>query len=206
MDKIVLASRNKNKIREMQVLLDELISVPLKVLSLDDIGFTGEIVENGNSFEENSAIKASVPAEYGFIGVADDSGLSVDALGGRPGIFSARYSGPDANDQKNNAKLIDELSDTPDQERTARYVCALSCRFPDGREGFTVTATCEGIILRSPKGCGGFGYDPFFYYPPYGKTMAEMTMEEKNGISHRGKAMRLFAERLSRMLGSDIFE
>ncbi len=122
MNRIVLASRNKNKIREMQVLLDELISTPLKVLSLDDIGFTGEIEENGNSFEENSVIKASVPAELGFIGVADDSGLSVDALGGRPGIFSARYSGPDANDQKNNEKLIEELSGTPDPERTARYL------------------------------------------------------------------------------------
>lgn len=194
---IVLASRNQKKIAEMRVLL-RAQGGPLAdvdVLSLDDIGFTGEIEETGSTFRENAEIKAAVPAAYGYIGVADDSGLSVDALGGAPGVYSARYAGDGHNDADNNEKLLSELADVPDGQRGAHYVCAIACVFPDGRR-FTVEERCDGYILRGYQGDGGFGYDPLFFYPPFQKTFAEIPMERKNLVSHRAQAVAAFAARL----------
>ena len=192
--KFVLASRNKKKIRELETFLAGIPSDKV-ILSLDDIGYHGEIVEDGKTFAENSLIKASVPAKLGYIGVADDSGLEVDALNGAPGVYSARYSGEGATDEKNNAKLLSELEDVPDDKRTARFRTVVTCAFPDGTY-FQVDGSCEGRILRAPEGSGGFGYDPLFWYAPFEKTFASLTPEEKNAVSHRGKAMRKFAEEL----------
>ena len=196
--KLVLASRNKKKIRELETFLKE-ISSDITVLSLDDIGFHDEIVEDGGSFAANSKIKALVPAKFGFIGVADDSGLEVDALDGAPGVYSARYSGEGATDEKNNAKLLKALENVPDDKRTARFRTVITCEFPDGRE-IVVDGVCEGKILREPRGADGFGYDPLFYYEPFGKTFAELSPEEKNQVSHRGRAMRLFAEEIGKYI------
>lgn len=192
--KFVLASRNKKKIRELETFLAGIPSDKV-ILSLDDIGYHGEIVEDGKTFAENSLIKASVPAKLGYIGVADDSGLEVDALNGAPGVYSARYSGEGATDEKNNAKLLSELEDVPDDKRTARFRTVVTCAFPDGTY-FQVDGCCEGKILRTPEGSDGFGYDPLFWYTPFEKTFASLTPEEKNAVSHRGKAMRKFAGEL----------
>ncbi len=189
MCEIVLASRNKKKIAELQALLAETLA-DIKVLSLDDIGFWGDIEEDGSSFEENAMIKARAVAERGYIGVGDDSGLVVNALGGAPGIYSARYAGEHGDDGANNEKLLLELKDKKD--RSAAFVSVLACAMPDG-DSFTVRGECPGTILNEYLGEGGFGYDPLFFYEPFGKTFAQMTMEEKNEISHRGVAMRAFA-------------
>ncbi len=192
--KLVLASRNRKKIAELQTLLSALSS-EVEVLSLDDIGFYDEIVEDGDTFAANSLIKASVPAKLGYIGIADDSGLAVDALGGAPGVYSARYS-EEGTDTANNAKLLEALRDVPDEKRTARFCTVVTCAFPDGTY-FQVEGTCEGTILHAPDGEGGFGYDPLFYYAPFGKTFAALTPDEKNSVSHRGKAMRGFVEKFT---------
>ena len=192
--KLVLASRNRKKIRELETLLAE-ISSYIQVLSLDDIGYTDEIVEDGTTFAENSRIKASVPASLGYIGIADDSGLVVDALNGAPGVYSARYSGEDATDEKNNKKLLAELANVPDERRTARFCTVVTCAFPDGT-AWQFDGSVEGTILHEPDGDGGFGYDPLFYYAPFGKTFAALSADEKNSVSHRGKAMRAFAEKM----------
>ena len=190
MIKLVLASRNKKKIKELETLLGHLTS-KVQVLSLDDIGYADEIVEDGETFADNSRIKANVPAKLGYIGIADDSGLTVDALDGAPGVYSARYSGEGATDEKNNAKLLSEMADVPDEKRTAQFRTVVTCAFPDGTD-FQVEGVCEGRILYAPDGEGGFGYDPLFYFEPFGKTFAALTSEEKNSVSHRGKAMREF--------------
>ena len=192
--KLVLASRNRKKIKELETFLSE-ISSDITVLSLDDIGFHDEIVEDGATFAENSRIKARVPARLGYIGVADDSGLEVDALGGEPGVYSARYSGEGATDEKNNKKLLAALAGVPDEKRTARFRTVVTCIFPDGDE-IQAEGVCEGRILESPRGQDGFGYDPLFWYEPLGKTFAELTPDEKNAVSHRGRAMREFAAKL----------
>lgn len=190
--KFVLASRNRKKIAELKdILLSE--GVNIQLLSLDDIGFGGEIEENGNSFEENSVIKASVPASMGYVGIADDSGLCVDALGGEPGIFSARYSG--TSDKDNNALLLEKLKDVPHENRTAKFVCCMSCVFPDGERIVCMGEVC-GKILDEPKGNDGFGYDPLFFYEQSGMTFAEMSGEEKNKVSHRRNAIKSLAEKL----------
>ena len=191
--KIVLASRNKKKIKELQTLLGEYIE-GIEILSLDDVGIYGEIEENGESFAENALIKASVAAGSGYIGIGDDSGLEVDALGGAPGIYSARYSGEHGDDAANNALLLKNLEGV--ENRSARFVCALACVFPDGSEPISVFGTAEGVILSEYRGEGGFGYDPLFWFPSLGKTFGELSAEEKNKISHRSNAIRLFAEAL----------
>ena len=205
--KIVLASRNAKKIRELETLLAQHSSMHIEVLSLDDIGYTEEIVEDGTSFEENAWIKAATPAAMGYIGIADDSGLSVDALGGDPGIYSARYGGEGTNDAKNNEKLLAEMNEVPDEGRGAAFVSAVACVFPreceveipeevrtekNGLSGFVVRGECRGTILRETRGCDGFGYDPLFYVAEKECTFAELSSEEKNAISHRGVAMRAF--------------
>ena len=191
--KIVLASRNKKKIKELETLLAEYIE-GIEILSLDDVGIYGEIEENGESFAENALIKANAAAKSGYIGIGDDSGLEVDALGGAPGIYSARYAGEHGNDAANNTLLLKNLEGA--ENRSARFVCALACVFPDGSEPISVFGTAEGEIISEYRGEGGFGYDPLFYFPPLDKTFAELTAEEKNKISHRSNAIKLFAEAL----------
>ena len=198
MIKFVLASRNAHKIAELRTLLSEFLTFDFEILSLDDIGFEGEIEENGITFEENSLIKASVPARLGYIGIADDSGLVVDALGGEPGIYSARYAGEPCDNAKNNEKVLKKLKDVPDEKRTARFVCVMSAMFPDGRN-FTARGTVEGRILRELKGTNGFGYDPMFFYEPFGMTLAEVPPEKKNTVSHRYSAVKQFAQKLNKM-------
>ncbi len=196
--KIVLASRNKKKKAELQTLLSKYIE-NIEILSLDDVGIFGEIEEDGDTFEENALIKARVAAESGYIGVGDDSGLMVDALGGAPGVYSARYSGDHGNDEANNELLLKNLEDKDD--RSARFVCCIACVFPDkyGFEPIVVKGFAEGQILRERQGNGGFGYDPLFYFPQFGKTLAEVTPEEKNSVSHRGNAIKAFAEKLKEL-------
>lgn len=191
--KIVLASRNKHKIGELQALMSKYID-GIEILSLDDVGIYGEIEEDGQTFGENALIKARAAAASGYIGVGDDSGLAVRALGGAPGIYSARYSGEHGNDAANNALLLKNLAEKDD--RYGEFVCSVALVFPDGREFIAVEGRTGGIILESPRGEGGFGYDPLFYYEPFGKTFSEMSPEEKNSISHRGKAIEALAEKL----------
>lgn len=187
---IVLASRNRKKVRELEALLRQSLGDTVELRSLDDVGLFDEIEETGATFAENARIKAAAAAKSGYIGLGDDSGLTVTALDMAPGVYSARYAGEHGNDEKNNALLLENL--VGKQDRSAAFVCALCAAWPDG---YTVEAEgrVEGTVLTAPRGHDGFGYDPLFYYPPYGKTMAEMTAEEKNGISHRGDAVRRFA-------------
>lgn len=206
--KIVLSSNNKNKLREMKALLlplSPLMPGGIELLSFSDIGFSGDIEENGSSFEENAKIKASVPASLGYYGIADDSGLEVDALGGAPGIYSARYSGGHGDSRANNEKLLRELDSVPDDQRGARFVSALSMVAPEGGDSaftFTVRGECSGKILRGYRGDGGFGYDPLFLYEPLGKTFAELSDDEKNSVSHRAEAFRRFSEELKKRIQS----
>ena len=190
--KFVLASNNKKKITELRAILSSLLP-ECEVMSLKEADIEGDIEENGATFEENSIIKASVPAKLGYIGIADDSGLCVDALDGAPGIYSARYSG--GGDQANIEKLLKELDPVPEQQRTAKFVCVMSAVFPDGR---IITARGEtyGVILREQRGEDGFGYDPVFYSTDLNKTFAEASADEKNKVSHRGRALTLFSEKL----------
>ena len=196
--KFVLASRNRKKIRELETFLSA-ISSDIQILSLDDIGYTDEIVEDGATFAENSLIKARVPASLGYIGVADDSGLEVDALGGAPGVYSARWSGEGATDEKNNAKLLRELAGVPADKRTARFRTVVTCAFPDG-EYFQCDGVCEGTILTAPDGDGGFGYDPLFWSNELGRSFGAASADEKNQVSHRARAMRRLAELLPQYL------
>lgn len=190
--KFVLASNNKKKIVEMRRIIAAL-SPDSEILSLSDIGFSGDIVEDGKTFRENAIIKASVPASLGYIGIADDSGICVDALGGRPGVYSARYSG--MGDEANNEKLLYELRDVPDGERGAHYSCAIACVFPEkyGVAPVIAEGECYGRILREYRGDGGFGYDPLFYRDEEGCTFGELSPEEKDKVSHRGIALSRFA-------------
>ena len=166
------------------------------ILSLDDVGYVGDIEENGETYEENALTKARTAVEAGggrYAAIADDSGLSVDALNGAPGVYSARYAGGHGDDAANNALLLKNLADVPAAERTARFVCCIALVYPDGRE-MTVRGETEGVIIDEARGEGGFGYDPYFYYEPFGKTFSELSAEEKNAISHRGKAIAKVAE------------
>ena len=190
--KIVLASRNRHKLKELQTLLGESIE-DIEILSLDDVGLMDEIVEDGDTFEANALIKAKYAASSGYIGIGDDSGLTVDALGGAPGVFSARYAGEHGDDEANNQLLLKNLNDITD--RSAQFVCSIAVVFPNG-ESFTVKGIAEGKILREAHGEGGFGYDPLFWVEIFNKTLAEVTPEEKNSVSHRGKAVRALAEKL----------
>ena len=198
--RVVLASHNKKKIRELQGLFDALLSGMVIVQSLTDIGYTEDIPETGELFIENALQKAMAITRLGYVAVADDSGLEVDALGGAPGVYSARYAGEPCDNDKNNEKLLDALKDTPDAERTARFRSVIVCLFPDGRAPIVADGACEGIILRAPQGDGGFGYDPLFFSPALGKTFAEATAAEKDSVSHRGVAMRKLADALDKRL------
>lgn len=199
--KILLATRNKNKAREVAAILSEYRDQlgEIELLTLDDAGFPDDVEENGSTFEENAMIKARAGAASGFITLADDSGIEVDALGGAPGIYSARFAGSHGDDKANNELLLRKLQGVPKEKRTARYAVAIACVLPDG-ETFTVRGTTEGLILDSYDGAGGFGYDPLFWSLDLQKSFGRATPEEKNGVSHRGRAVRLAASELIRRL------
>ena len=190
--KIVLASRNEKKKKELQTLLSQYID-GIEILSLDEVGIYGEIEEDGVTFEENALIKARVAAESGYIGVGDDSGLEVDALGGAPGVYSARYAGEHGDDEANNDLLLEKLKDKSD--RGAHYTCAMVIAYPDGRE-VSAEGYMYGEILTERHGTGGFGYDPIFKPEGYDCSVGEITDEEKNKISHRSKALFALLEKI----------
>ena len=194
--KIFIATKNQKKLCELERIL---IPMGFEVLSEKDLSETfPDVEENGTTFEENAIIKASAGLKNtGYISVADDSGICVDYLDGAPGIYSARYSGEHGDDDSNNQKLLSELRDVPLEKRTARYVAAIACVFPDGRK-FTVRGECEGKIGFEPKGTNGFGYDPYFISEL--GVMAELTSEQKDSISHRGKALKLFKQELKKYI------
>ncbi len=193
--KVVVASHNKHKLAELQRLLSCRIE-GIELLSLSDVGLDGEIVEDGATFSDNALIKARFAAASGYIGIGDDSGLCVDALGGAPGVYSARYAGVDGDDAANNAKLLAELDGKAD--RSAKFVCTIACVFPDGREPVVVSGEVRGEILKEFRGKVGFGYDPLFYVKEKGLTFAEMDSDEKNAISHRGRAIEALAVELAK--------
>lgn len=195
--KIVLASRNKHKIGELQALLSKHVE-GIEILSLDDVGIYGEIDENGSDFRENAIIKARAAATSGYIGIGDDSGLSVRALGGEPGIYSARYAGEHGNDAANNALLLKNLADKSD--RYAEFVCTIAVVRPDKEDPLVVEGRTGGVIIDESRGEGGFGYDPYFYYEPLCKTFAELSSEEKNSVSHRGRAIEALALKIKDFL------
>ena len=193
MDKIIFATGNEGKMKEVRMILEDL---GLPVLSLKDAGITADVEENGTTFEENAQIKAKAIMEMtGALVLADDSGLEVDALDKEPGIYSARYMGHDTSYHIKNQNIIDRLKGKVGEERSARFVCAIAAAFPDGRVLIT-RVTMEGQIGYEEKGENGFGYDPIFYLPEYQCYSAELSLEEKNKLSHRGKALRLMKERL----------
>ena len=192
MTKLILASNNSHKAQEFRRFFAE-NAIPAELVTMREAGFTEDIVEDGKTFAENAFIKANAICKAtGCIAIADDSGLEVDALNGAPGVYSARYGGVHGDDAANNTKLLRELAEVPEAERTARFVCALCVVRPDG-ESLTLLGKAEGRILTEKRGSGTFGYDPLFYYPPMGKTFAEMDGTEKNAVSHRGNALSLLA-------------
>ncbi len=187
MSRILIATQNRPKLREIRT---ELAELHLQLLCLADLEPLPSAVESGITFAQNADIKALHYAALSRLWtLADDSGLQVDALNGRPGIFSARYAGPDADDDRNNAKLLHDLTDVPEQRRTARFVCAMSLA-DQGKIIARTQATVEGRITFSPQGQNGFGYDPLFYLAEKACTAAQLLLHEKNAISHRGQAIR----------------
>lgn len=186
MKKIIFATTNEGKMKEIRMLLSDL---PYEILSLKDANITVDIKENGTTFEENAMIKAKTIMNLTHeIVLADDSGLEVDAMNKEPGIYSARFLGEDTSYEIKNNYILEKLKDVPEEKRTARFVCAIACAFPDGR-CLTRQATIEGRIGYGIAGTNGFGYDPIFYVPEYACTTAELTPEQKNKISHRAKAL-----------------
>lgn len=195
--RIIFATGNEGKMREIRMIMGDL---GLEILSMKEAGIFAEIEENGSTFEENALLKANgIAALCQDIVLADDSGLEIDALHKEPGIYSARYMGEETSYHVKNANLIQRLEGVADEARTARFVCAIAAVLPDGTE-LTTKAAMEGRIGYEERGENGFGYDPIFYLPDYNKTTAELTAEEKNALSHRGKALRLMKEQLKELL------
>lgn len=200
---ILLATANKGKVLELEELLK---GEDIEILSLSDFPDFQEIEETGETFAENALLKARIACSLaGIVTLADDSGLEVDVLGGRPGVHSARYSGEPKNDERNIEKLLFELRDVKEEDRTARFCCCLAVVHPDGEEKLT-EGTVEGRILLSKRGTGGFGYDPVFYLPELKKTMAELSMEEKNQLSHRARAFEKAVPILKELQRNQILE
>jgi len=195
--RVVFGSRNQGKIREFRALLkDEAVTI----LSWNDFDHPFSVNEDGETFRENAFKKAGITARItGEVSIADDSGLEVDYLNGRPGVFSARYAGPEASDEENNLRLLQELQGVPLSQRGARFVCAIAICTPD-ETGEWVEGECRGYITESPQGEQGFGYDPLFFAPALGKTFAELSHEEKNRISHRAQAANKLRPLLRRYL------
>lgn len=202
MNRIIFATGNKDKMKEIREILKDL---NCEVLSMKEAGLVTDVEENGSTFEENALIKASAIAalskEQGNedIILADDSGLEIDALNKEPGIYSARYMGEDTPYSIKNANLISRLEGVKDEDRTARFVCAVAAVLPPG-ESMVVRGTIEGIIGYEEKGSNGFGYDPIFYVPEFGCTTSELTLEQKNEISHRGNALKQIKEKIKPFL------
>ena len=191
MQTVIIATGNQGKLKEFKELMADL---PVEVKSLGDFPQIGDIAETGATFAENAYLKAkAVYDATGCLTIADDSGLEVDALDGAPGIYSARYAGEEKNDDANNAKLLQALADVPDEARGAQFHCATCAISADGRR-FDAEDIVRGQILRTPRGENGFGYDPLFYVSAFDRTTAELSMDEKNAISHRGKAVRKIVE------------
>ncbi|MDD4876168.1 MAG: XTP/dITP diphosphatase [Dehalococcoidales bacterium] len=183
--KLLLATNNKGKIQEFRILLE---GIPYQLVTPADCGITTVVDETGESLEENAGLKATILAtESKLLALADDSGLEVDFLGGEPGRLSARYAGTDASDAERVSYLLARLKGVPCKERSARFRCVIALATPDG-DVKICTGKCEGLIAEAPKGDLGFGYDPIFFIPELGKTMAELPMDIKNKISHRGQA------------------
>ena len=194
--RIIFATGNEGKMREVRLILADL---GMEVLSMKEAGASCDVEENGSTFAENAEIKArAVWAATGGIVLADDSGLVIDYLNGEPGVYSARYLEGTPYPEKNRI-LIERLKDARGEERSARFVCDIAAVLPDGRV-IHAEAAMEGLIAETPAGSGGFGYDPILYLPEYGKTSAELPMEEKNRISHRGKALKRMEELLKNVL------
>lgn len=188
MKKLIFATGNENKMKEIRMILGDL---DYEILSMKEAGIDADIVEDGKTFEENAIIKATAISKLsGCLVLADDSGLEVDYMDKMPGIYSARWMGEDTSYRIKNKAIIDKLEGVPDEKRTARFVCVIAAAFPDGRV-VTKRGTIEGIIGYEERGENGFGYDPIFFLPEYGKTTAELSPEEKNQISHRGRALEL---------------
>jgi len=185
--KLLVATGNKGKLKEIQHLLDD---SNIEIIGLDQLENPPHVIEDGQTFAENACKKASEMAKFsGYLTLADDSGLVVAALNGAPGVYSARYAGEQGDDAANNAKLLAEMKNVADDKRQAAFHCVAALAWPDGRcESFD--GQLQGIILRSARGEDGFGYDPLFMVPEYGKTTAELSLETKNRISHRGHALR----------------
>lgn len=191
--RIIFATKNEGKMKEIRLILSDL---GVEVLSLKDVGIDVDIVEDGLTFEENAVIKAKTIREMtGEIVLADDSGLEVDYLNKEPGIYSARYLGEDTSYMVKNQTILERLKNAVPEQRTARFVCAIAAAFPDG-EVLTTVAAMEGVIGEEIKGGNGFGYDPIFVLPEYGQSTAEISMELKNQVSHRGKALRQIKEKI----------
>ena len=204
--KIIFATGNAGKMHEIREILGD---TGMEILSMKEAGIEADITEDGTTFEENAVIKAKEvarllelsesPAHNDAIVMADDSGLEIDALNKEPGIYSARYMGEDTPFSVKSRSLIERLTDVPDEKRTARFVCAIAAVMPGG-EVMTTHGTVEGRIDYEEKGDNGFGYDPIFYVPEYRCTMAQLTDEQKNGISHRGRALETMKEELRKRI------
>ncbi len=193
MIKIVVATGNRGKIKEIKEILND---DSFEVVAMRDAGIDVDVDETGKTFRENAYLKAKeIHSICGGIVIADDSGLCVDYLNGAPGVYSARYSGDGCNDDNNNAKLLDVMKDVGDNDRGAHFNCTICCVMPCGTE-FYSEGNCYGKIAREKRGAGGFGYDPLFYVEKLGKTFSELTLEEKNKISHRAIALANFKKEL----------
>lgn len=203
MYKIIFATGNEGKMKEIREILDGLtfLGEKVQILSMKEAGIDIDIIEDGTTFEENAMIKARAVAGAAkeAIVLADDSGLVIDYLNGEPGIYSARYLGKDTSYRVKNANLVQRLEGVPDEKRSARFVCAIAAVLPDGRK-LSTRGTIEGRIGYEEKGLNGFGFDPIFYVPEIGKYTAELSDEDKNRISHRGKALRAMREELEKEL------
>lgn len=193
MSEIILASNNKDKVKEVKQILKD-----YDIVSLKDAGISVDVEENGTTFEENALIKARAIAKLtGKMTMADDSGLEIDYLDKAPGVYSARFMGHDTSYDIKNKALIEKLEGVEGNDRSCRFVCAIAVVFPDGRE-LVKRGTMEGLLAKEISGDNGFGYDPIVYLPEYGKTSASLSPEEKNKISHRGKALALIKEELKK--------
>jgi len=200
--KLLLATNNQAKVREYRHLLQDL---PCQMVTLAEQGMTTVVVETGQSLEDNARLKAMVLAnESQLLALADDSGLEVDALGGEPGPLSARYAGEAASDKDRVSYLLARLNDVLWEKRSARFRCVIALATPDGELGFCF-GECRGFITFEPRGEQGFGYDPVFYLPELGKTMAELSLEVKNQVSHRGQAARQVYQKLEKLTGGKYF-
>lgn len=197
MKTVIIATKNKGKAREFESLFHP---KGYKVLTLLDVEDAIDVEETGETFEENAILKAeAIAKEFGRLVIGDDSGLIVDALDGRPGVYSARYAGEEKNDAANTAKVLSELEGVPESERTARFYCALALSSPH-QPTITVSGSVEGLIAKQPSGENGFGYDPVFYVKDKGRTMAELSSDEKNAISHRANALKALEQNLAEFL------